>query len=475
MRVNEIHISEKIREWKLAGKCVHSNCFLRFTEEEKMWKAYDSPQSVLIVKMDHGVRRLFFYTIDFSDLKQLADRNLSASCEYILEVVAKDKTLYRDELEDMGFCVLANMSRLSTKDISPLFGDDACFAGPYDDSIVETAHMGDVRPLKQKLWEVFDTRISHLPNEDELKMSVQKGEFCLCRGGDSEIVAFLQSAVEPKSFYINQVYNGAEKKCIHSLMHKRLSDYYNNGGKYAYAWVDEKNEASLGFHKKYGMQADGLWTCVYVKQKVAAYPGLYIDEKMYMLCSGKKVLLVDAVFNEDAFQRLEEIRPEEVLIILTHEHIDHIYGVNEWRRKYPCKVLCSAKCAGGIADTKKNLARYKEVLLGDCVKSEDLAVDYVCTADITFENTYEFTWEGHMLELRETPGHSAGSICVMLDKSILFTGDSLLKDDPVITRLPGGSRKDYEDLTLPYLESLDPHVQVYPGHGGPARLEACMT
>ena len=38
MRVNEIHISEKIREWKLAGKCVHSNCFLRFTEEEKMWK-----------------------------------------------------------------------------------------------------------------------------------------------------------------------------------------------------------------------------------------------------------------------------------------------------------------------------------------------------------------------------------------------------------------------------------------------------
>lgn len=267
MLLDENSISKLIRELKLSSKRVYSNCFLQFRDAGKEWEVFLSLQSILIVNKDNGVLRLLFYTADFDDLKELMDTSLLSDCEYILEIVAKDKMLYHDELTNMGFRVLAQMSRLSVKDISPLFEEGSNFCEPYDDSLVELANVKDIQPLKMKLWNIFDTRISHLPNEDELRSSIEKGEFCLYRDGNSDILAFLQSVIEPKSFYINQVYNGTEKKAIHSIMHKRLSEYYLNGGRYVYAWVDEENIASLKFHEKYGLKPDGLWTCVYMKEK----------------------------------------------------------------------------------------------------------------------------------------------------------------------------------------------------------------
>lgn len=96
---------------------------------------------------------------------------------------------------------------------------------------------------------------------------------------------------------------------------------------------------------------------------------------------------------------------------------------------------------------------------------------YACKADSTFEEEEQRTWEGHSLLLRETPRHSKGSICILLDERYLFSGDSLVTGYPTITRLPGGSKKEYEAVTLPYLKSLNPELMVYPGHGDPQKLK----
>ena len=85
--------------------------------------------------------------------------------------------------------------------------------------------------------------------------------------------------------------------------------------------------------------------------------------------------------------------------------------------------------------------------------------------DEFFVGERQFDWQGHSIFVRETPGHSPGSICIIIDNQILFTGDSLLKNDPVVFRLPGGNRKDYNAYTLPYLKSLDKDLMVCPGHG----------
>lgn len=208
--------------------------------------------------------------------------------------------------------------------------------------------------------------------------------------------------------------------------------------------------------------------------EMTSFAGHYIDERMYLLREGTSVILIDAVKNESADRFLRKINPDEIQIILTHEHIDHIYGVNDLKGKFPCRVLCSKKCGLAIEDFKLNLARYREVILGKYADCSDLDINYRCTADITFEGEYSFEWQGHLFRLRETPGHSEGSVCILYDDNAVFTGDTLLKNDPIITRLPGGARDKYKKYTLPYLQSLSPDIFVYPGHGESARLKDCV-
>ena len=65
----------------------------------------------------------------------------------------------------------------------------------------------------------------------------------------------------------------------------------------------------------------------------------------------------------------------------------------------------------------------------------------------------------------EMPGHSTGSIGIIIDNKLFFSGDSLLKNVHVTTSLPGGSKKDYRSITVPLIKALPNETLVYPGHG----------
>ncbi len=197
-----------------------------------------------------------------------------------------------------------------------------------------------------------------------------------------------------------------------------------------------------------------------------------IDSRMYILLEHSKALVIDPCISEEALQLLRENDVEELLVLLTHEHYDHISGVN-WFREHisSVEVFCSEKCAEALPEPSKNFSDFWEVLfLGkdedtqEYVKNMNIQ-SYSCEADRTFEEECRMLWEGHSLWLKRTPGHSAGSICILLDENILFSGDSLVTGYPTILRFPGGSRKDFKSVTIPFLESLDQETIVYPGHG----------
>ena len=46
-------------------------------------------------------------------------------------------------------------------------------------------------------------------------------------------------------------------------------------------------------------------------------------------------------------------------IILTHEHFDHIMGVNKLIDLFNCNIVCSEKCLEYIGDKKKNLSVFQ--------------------------------------------------------------------------------------------------------------------
>lgn len=56
-----------------------------------------------------------------------------------------------------------------------------------------------------------------------------------------------------------------------------------------------------------------------------------IDSRMYLLISNDKALIIDPCVNTDALQLLKDKNIIDVIVLLTHEHYDHISGVN-WVR-----------------------------------------------------------------------------------------------------------------------------------------------
>ena len=142
-------------------------------------------------------------------------------------------------------------------------------------------------------------------------------------------------------------------------------------------------------------------------------------------------------------------------IILTHEHFDHIWGVNKLKDLYGSKIICSALCSDKITNAKKNLS-----LFYDQVGFE------VYPADITIEainNTLK--WDDITINFINTKGHSDGSISFFFDDN-LFVGDLIIKGYKTITKLPGGNKdQSKESMRCIFSNFIPSKTVVYSGHG----------
>lgn len=265
--LKECDIQNLIKSLKLSGEKVHSNCFYHFSNIESVWEGDCSGQSLFVVNEEKGVKRIWFYTISFEDLQRLIQDTLDDTQEYLIDIVSKDKKMYYNDLSVAGFELFTCMTRMANKDITDIWEGDSPVLSYEGKAEGEKPTVTDAETIKNKLWEIFDTRISHLPNQSEVEDSIKNGEFTIYRNDDFEIVTILQSVVKPSSFYINQVYNVADKEIIHSILLEELIKYHEHGGKYLYAWVEESNIASQKFHRKYGMYHDGLWDVIYIRKR----------------------------------------------------------------------------------------------------------------------------------------------------------------------------------------------------------------
>ena len=194
----------------------------------------------------------------------------------------------------------------------------------------------------------------------------------------------------------------------------------------------------------------------------------FLDTNTYLVEEDKHLLIIDPV---DHTAVLEKCRnAATVTVLLPHEHFDHIGGLNRIRDVCisTCVVIAGKICSERIQDTKANLSAYADVLaeLGGKQIPENWSPFSCKAADNTFDNHYAFHWMGHAVELFSTPGHSAGSCCIVLD-DILFVGDTILENN-LMVKFPGSSKKLYRSVTAPLLEKwlLGNRIScVYPGHG----------
>ncbi len=157
------------------------------------------------------------------------------------------------------------------------------------------------------------------------------------------------------------------------------------------------------------------------------------------------------------------------LLIVTHEHYDHISGVNAWKAVYDAPLLCSEKCAQRLTDPRKNQARYFEVFceMQSWMKLDTLPeidTSYKCEADQTFNIEVVFFWQNHRIRLLEIPGHSPGGIGIYLDEKIFFSGDNLINNCEIELGFPGGSKKQWMEFGQPRIKEIPKGTRIFPGH-----------
>lgn len=203
----------------------------------------------------------------------------------------------------------------------------------------------------------------------------------------------------------------------------------------------------------------------------------FIDANSYVLCANQEALVIDPNESIELDNFLEQFSPQKVLILLTHEHIDHVLGAARIFKKYKTELICQKNCAEFVADARKNqpslmavAIEYKDERNGTHLAQEfyDLTADifpFSLKTSRVFDEEFFLDWHGLSLFCKRCEGHSQGSCCIILNYELVFTGDSLICNTPVITRFPGGSKKDYLLKTKPFLDILPDSMYVLAGHG----------
>lgn len=211
---------------------------------------------------------------------------------------------------------------------------------------------------------------------------------------------------------------------------------------------------------------------------ILVYRSVYapVSSNMFVLISGREAVVFDPNENNELLLLFQEKEIEKVHIFLTHGHYDHISGVLWLKEHTKAGVYCQEKCAERLANSKRPLSRLVALVLAEQDRKDgghryqDFKESYkpfTIKADITFENEDCIKIGELEFKVTSTPGHSEGSACYILNDKLVFTGDSLLQNYPVITKFPGGNPMDYKMIALPYLQSLDKTLIVMPGHGYP--------
>lgn len=197
---------------------------------------------------------------------------------------------------------------------------------------------------------------------------------------------------------------------------------------------------------------------------IQRYDSGILSSNMFVLVEENHALVIDPSLDTSPGKNLSVD-----LMIITHEHYDHISGVNAWKEKYHAPLLCSETCAARITDSKKNQARHFDTFCEiqswmQVGELPQIDTEYTCEADTTFRDETEFEWMGHSIRLIEIPGHSPGSIGIYVDEINFFSGDSLLKDTVIELRFPGGSRKQWLEIGEPRIKAVPKGTVIWPGH-----------
>lgn len=183
----------------------------------------------------------------------------------------------------------------------------------------------------------------------------------------------------------------------------------------------------------------------------------------YLITSDKGgSVLIDAPYGgEYILKQIEEknIRLEKIL--LTHGHCDHIATAFLISQKTGAKVYIHSADRNKLTDNSLNLSEYFALPPIDGI-----------TDPVTVEDGDIITQDELEIEVMNTPGHTSGSVCYIIDDH-MFCGDTLFKGSMGRTDMPDGDEATMlQTLAMLYDFDTSTDYKLYSGHGEQSSLSA---
>lgn len=177
-----------------------------------------------------------------------------------------------------------------------------------------------------------------------------------------------------------------------------------------------------------------------------------LDVNCYLIEGKNGVVVIDPGYkSKEAEEFLKNNSDKERLIILTHNHFDHIGFADELSKLTNTRIAIGEYDNDGLQNPQVNLS----VNFAKRMNPPK--------ADILLKDGDELNVGDLQFKIMHTPGHTIGGICLLSDNCI-FSGDTLFFESVGRTDFPGGSSEELEKSILRLYESGD-GLTVYPGHG----------
>lgn len=173
----------------------------------------------------------------------------------------------------------------------------------------------------------------------------------------------------------------------------------------------------------------------------------------YGILTEKAAIVVDpGKYTAQIVEFLNNNADKKRLILITHAHYDHIGGALQLREATGVKIAIGKNEEFALSDNKFNLSG----------RFTPLIPPY--NANYTIEDEEEFTVGDITVKAFETPGHTVGSMCYLIE-DCLFSGDILFYETVGRVDLPGGNINDMKESLDRIMWLFEDNIKVYSGHG----------
>ncbi|EGL38478.1 metallo-beta-lactamase domain protein [Parvimonas sp. oral taxon 110 str. F0139] len=162
--------------------------------------------------------------------------------------------------------------------------------------------------------------------------------------------------------------------------------------------------------------------------------------------------------SDDIIKFVDEEKINLEFILLTHGHADHIGAAKIIKEKYNLPIYASIKEKELLKDSIINLSKSIPPFKG---------IELIADKWLYDEEIIDF--HGEKLSIMETPGHTVGSICILMD-GVLLSGDTLFRMSIGRSDLATGSFDEIIN-SVKKLYNLKKDYRVLPGHGAESTLQ----